>query len=439
MKKVKIENKIVNNSMWMIAERIFQMGVSIVINALLNRYLGASSLGLINYCASYVNMCTAFVTLGLEYIVVKELVANRDQEGLILGTSLVMRIISSIACVIAIQGVVAVSTDFTPIYMTVTLLQSFSLIFKAAELIDFWFQSHLNSKHVAIAKGITYVVVALWRVIGLAASMPVEFFAFATTLEALVVGAILLFMYVKEGGQRFGFRFSWAKRLLSQSCHFILASMITVIYSEMDKLMIGQMLGQEVGDYQNGLYSVAYGVAMMWVFIPNAIMNSYRPAIMEGYTTKTNYHERLRTLYSIMIWMGIAVGLGVTIFGRLIIWLYAGAEFMASVPILLVLIWSTLFSHLSVARNTWLVCEGLQKYSEIFPIWGVAVNFVLNYLLIPHLGALGAAIATLATQIVVTVVAPLFYRDTRPSVLHMGQAFLAKDLRDRLKGPIKRR
>src|SRR5699024_5749702 len=146
----------------------------------------------------------------------------------------------------------------------------------------------------------------------------------------------------------------------------ILASMITVIYSEMDKLMIGQMLGQEVGDYQNGLYSVAYGVAMMWVFIPNAIMNSYRPAIMEGYTTKTNYHERLRTLYSIMIWMGIAVGLGVTIFGRLIIWLYAGAEFMASVPILLVLIWSTLFSHLSVARNTWLVCEGLQKYSEIF-------------------------------------------------------------------------
>ena len=112
---------------------------------------------------------------------------------------------------------------------------------------------------------------------------------------------------------------------------------------------------------------------------------------------------------------------------------------MASVPILLVLIWSTLFSHLSVARNTWLVCEGLQKYSEIFPIWGVAVNFVLNYLLIPHLGALGAAIATLATQIVVTVVAPLFYRDTRPSVLHMGQAFLAKDLRDRLKGSIKRR
>ena len=100
------------------------------------------------------------------------------------------------------------------------------------------------------------------------------------------------------------------------------------------------------------------------------------------------------------------------------------------------LIWSTLFSHLAVARNTWMVCENLQRYSEIFPIWGVVTNFLLNYLLIPRLGAMGASVATLATQVVVTFFAPLFYKEVRPSVKHMTEAFFARDLRDRLKGAI---
>ncbi len=435
MKKFKIENRIVSNSMWMIAERILQMCISLVVNAMVNRYLGPDNNGLITYCASYVNMCTAFATLGLEYIVIKELVSNPEAEGKIIGTSLVMRIVSSIACIVAIQGVVAVSRDFQAVYMTVTLLQSVSLVFKSAELIDFWFQSKLNSKQVAIAKGITYFAVAGWRIFGLATARSVEYFAFATTLDALLVALILLYMYQKAGGGSLSFDIHWVKRLLSQSCHFILASMITVLYSEMDKLMLGNMLG----DYDVGIYNGAYGVAMMWVFVPNAIMNSYRPAIVEGYTTKINYLERVRTLYSIMIWLGIFVGIGMMLFSRPLIWLLCGPAYAGSAACLCILIWSTLFSHLSVARNTWMVCENLQRYSEIFPIWGVATNFVLNYLLIPRMGAMGASVATLMTQVVVTLIAPLFYKRVRPSVKHMTDAFFARDLRDRLKGVIGKR
>ena len=83
-----------------------------------------------------------------------------------------------------------------------------------------------------------------------------------------------------------------------------------------------------------------------------------------------------------------------------------------------------------------MVCENLQRYSEIFPIWGVVTNFLLNYLLIPRLGAMGASVATLVTQVVVTFFAPLFYKEVRPSVKHMTEAFFARDLRDRLKGTI---
>lgn len=430
MKKFRTNNRIVNNSAWIIAERLMQMAVSIFINAVSARYLGTSSWGAINYCASFINIFTALSTLGLEYVVIKEMISNPEDEGKIVGTSMIMRVISSMLSIFCIQILVGVLKDGNPFYLLIAFLQSLQLIFKAAELIDFWFQSKLESKHVSIAKGITYVVVAAWKIWIILAAKSEAWFAFSATLDAIVVGIVLLYMYRKQNGQSLSWSTTWCKRLLSQSKHFIIASMITVIYSEMDKIMLGSMMN----DAEVGIYTAAYGIAFMWVFIPNAIMNSYRTAIVEGYNTKTNYLERLRTLYSILIWLGIIVGIGVLIFGKLAIWILFGEDFIGAVPSLNLLIWSTLFSHLAVARNTWIVCENLHKYSRIFPIWGVVVNLGLNFVLIPIYGAAGAAFATLATQFVITMIAPLFYKDTRPSVKHMMNAFFAKDLLDRVKG-----
>ena len=58
-----------------------------------------------------------------------------------------------------------------------------------------------------------------------------------------------------------------AKRLIRQSYHFILSSLIVTIYSQMDKIMIGQMLN----DTQVGLYSAAVTICNYWVLIPTAI------------------------------------------------------------------------------------------------------------------------------------------------------------------------
>ena len=55
-----------------------------------------------------------------------------------------------------------------------------------------------------------------------------------------------------------------------------------------------------------------------------------------------------------------------------------------------------------------MVCQNLQRYSEIFPIWGVATNFVLNYLLIPRMGAMGASVATLVYILLGMIGMPVF-------------------------------
>ena len=429
-KKKNMTNRVVSNSAWIIAERLIQAGISFFIQIATINYLEPQSWGEISYCSAFVNVFLCLSALGLEYIVIKELTAQPEEKNVIMGTAMGMRLISGLLSVGTMVFLVGATKKFETGYMLIALLISLQLIFRLSDLIDFYFQSRLESKLVSLAKGITYAIVACWKIFILATNKPKEYFAFSYALDAIVICIILLYLFFKHAKPQLRFSFTWAKRLLHQSKHFILASMITMVYSEMDRLMLGNICGET----EVAVYTTAYSIAMVWVFIPNAIMTSYRPAIMEGHATGTNYLERLRTLYSIIIWIGIVAGIGVMVCGRWFFATFYDEFYLASVPSLYLLIWSTLFSHLAVSRSTWLVCEGLNHYSELFPIWGVIVNLVLNFLLIPKLGATGASAATLTTQFVVTMIAPLFYKPTRPCVGHMCQAFFAKDLIDRVKG-----
>ncbi len=428
--KKSIANRVVNNSVWIIGERLIQAAISFFIQIATINYIEPDSWGAIGYCSAFVNVFLSLSALGLEYVIIKELTAHPEERDTIMGSALAMRLASGLLSIVCMLLLIGFTKGFQPFYQLIAFLISLQLLFRLSDLIDFYFQSRLESKHVSIAKAITYVIVAGWKIYILATQKSDPYFAFSYTLDAMVICLILGFLFVKEARPHLRFSYAWCRRLLHQSKHFILASMITMIYSEMDRMMLGNLCT----DAEIAVYNTAYGISMVWVFIPNAIMTSYRPAIMEGHATQTNYLERVRTLYSIIIWIGIVAGVGVMLCGRWFFATFYRPEYMASVPSLYLLIWSTLFSHLAVARSTWLVCEGLNRYSELFPIWGVAVNLALNALLIPPLGATGAAAATLATQIVVTMAAPLVYKATRPSVQHMVQAFFARDLIERVKG-----
>ena len=96
---------------------------------------------------------------------------------------------------------------------------SLQLLFKISELLDFWFQSKLQSKHVSIAKGLTYVILAAWKIYIIIAAKTEAWFAFSYTLDALVMCIILFYIYMKERKQRFGFSFVWCKRLLLSLIH----------------------------------------------------------------------------------------------------------------------------------------------------------------------------------------------------------------------------
>lgn len=429
MSKLKsiLHNPTVSNAKWMIGEQLVQMVISLLLGVATARYLAPTNYGVINYCAAYVAFFTSVCTLGLEGIIIKEMVAHREEEGTIIGTGLVMRLAASALSIGLIQLILLIMNPGDTLRLVVAFLQSVVLLFRAFELLDFWFQSHLRSKYVAIIKSISYFLVAAYKVYILASGKSVEWFAFSTSLDFLLIAIMLPIAYFKKGGKALRFSFPMAKRLLGQSYHFILSGLIVTLYSQMDKIMIGQMLD----DTQVGLYSAALTICNYWVLIPVAMINSARPTIMEAKSAGRQelYEKRIRRLYALLIWVGIAVSLVVSIASPLIIFILYGKAYAPAASALSIAIWYTTFSTLGTARGIWIVCEDKNTYVKKYVLWGALVNLVFNFLFIPLLGINGAALATLITQIFTCVLAPMLYKQTRDHTRLLVQAFLLKGIK----------
>ena len=89
--KSSIVKKELSNAGWMIGARIIQMMFSFFISILTARYLGPDNYGLVNYGMAYVGFFTALCTLGINSIIVKELVSKPKEEGTIMGTTIFLR------------------------------------------------------------------------------------------------------------------------------------------------------------------------------------------------------------------------------------------------------------------------------------------------------------------------------------------------------------
>lgn len=393
--------------------QIYQMLLSLVIGVISARYLGPSNYGTINYAASYISFFTITCALGLEGIVVKEMVDDREKEGVILGTSIVMRLFAGFLSMVAVCIIVAVVNPGDNVLLFVTFLQSLVLLFNAFHIIDTWYQSRLHSKVPSIIKCIAYTCMSLYRVWLLVTGKGVEWFAFATSLDALIIAVLFVYRYLRDGKHILKVSSVVGKHLISLSYHLIISSLMSTIYNQMDRLMIGKIIDQT----HVGYYAAATTICHMWMFVPEALANSARPLIMElKKRNKDLYIWRIKQVTGVTFWLGVSFALIVTLLSHFIIDILYGVEYAQAREPMLLIIWSTVFASLSYTRSIWMISENKQKYTKQILICGVIINLVLNAISIPIIGMNGAAIATLITEITCCLLAPLLFKETREYV-----------------------
>ena len=419
-------SRLVRNASWLIVGKIFEMALGLIISMITARYLGPANFGAINYAASLTAFFTSICTLGLNGILVKQILDNPGKQGEILGTSIVLRLVSSAGSVVAIAAVATILNPGDDVTVLVAILYSLCVLFQAFDALQYWYQANLRSKVYTIIGFIAYATESAYKVYLLISGKSIIWFAVCNSIDNGLIAILLMAHYRKNYGQKLVFSKARAWDLLRHSYHFIISGMAVAIYGQIANIMIKHFMDSA----SVGYYSAALTICNVWPFVLAAIIDSARPAIMqEKERNHSAYTDRIVQLYSLILYLSFAAALLINVLGKYIILILYGSNFLPALPSLRIVAWYTAFSYLGVARSIWLVSEGLQRYEKYLSLIGAACSIVLNVVLILPLGVEGAAWAALATQVLTNFIVPFAFPELRINSRMIVNAFHPKHLK----------
>jgi O-antigen/teichoic acid export membrane protein len=419
-----VTSKIISNSSWLVSDKVFTMIIGVFITAIIARYFGPDIYGQFNYALAFVSLFTAIATLGLESLTIKSIVDKEYDEGTILCTSLFLRMFGGMILTILAGITIRLIEPGDHNLHLLVLIMSFSMTIKSFEVIEYWIQSYQKAKISSLINMCVYIISAILMLLLVFYHGNLIIFALIYLFNSIIISLALIISYykVRERRPQWKFSLAYAKHVLSQSWYLILSGLMVMLYMRVDQVMIGYMTSNRS---ELGVFSAAVRIAEMWYFIPMALIVSLRPIIMDNKNKdELSYVKSVQLLYSIVAWMGIGFGVFISLFSVPIIKILYGVQYMEAASILSISVWAGTFAMLGSARSIWLICEGLQKYTLLYTLGGLLVNIILNIILIPKIGAYGAAIGTLASQFVANIVILYLFKETRVSSIMIIKAFI---------------
>ncbi len=390
------------------------------------RYLGPERFGLLSYAGSFVGLFTALATLGLDGIMVRELVKTPERRDELLGTAFWLKAVGAILMWAGIAAAVPFTNNDTQTNILIIII-AFAVIFQAFNVIDFNYQAEVKSRYVVYAQLVSLVISSITKLVFVWIAAPLVWFACVFLLDAVVRSIGLLAMYLQNTGKMWHWKWRWqtAKVLLRDSWPLILSGMVISIYMKIDQVMIKEMLGAE----QVGHYAAAVRLSEAWYFIPMAITSSVFPAIINAKKQSEElYYQRLQKLYNLMVWMAVAIALPTTFLAPWVIKVLYGEAFLPAAGVLSIHIWAGVFVFLGVASGKWLLTENLQIFSTINTSIGAIINIVLNYILIKNMGINGAAISTLISYFIAAYLCLSFFDKTRINFINLTKSLCLKGI-----------
>lgn len=402
---------IVKNISWLFFDKLLRILGGLLISVWLARYLGPNDFGILSYALAYTALFVIFSHLGLNQIVVREIVKNKELSNSILGTAFILKLIGGAFAIVAIATTLQF-TDTDNLTRSIILITSIGLVFSGIDVIDFFYQSQILSKYVVIARNSAFILSGSFKIYLIIFQYDLIYFAWANLFDVISASILLIIIYKSSGYRIFKWRYSHklAKRLLGFSWPLGISVCLVTIHLKVDQLMIGSMLDAD----QVGIYSVAAKITETWIFIPTIIISTLIPYFVSLRETDSSlYKARLIQLYSFMFWFGVSISVLSVFLGKTIIIVLFGAAYSDAYIALSLNIWAIIFMSQSAAKSIWVISENKQVYGIIVNGMGVIVNIGMNFLLIPKYGINGAAIATLLTRLATNWLIPLFIKPYR--------------------------
>jgi O-antigen/teichoic acid export membrane protein len=415
-------NKYFTNISWLMSERLLRMCVGLVVGVYVARYLGPEQFGLLSYVGSFVALFIPFAHLGLNAIVVRELVKKPENHDLIVGTVFCLKVGGWLAMILLVFTFIPFTGNSYETNNLVFLIAG-AVIFQAFNVIDFSFQASVRSKYVVQAQAIQVIISSVMKLFLVYLEAPLIWFAWVFFIDGFVLALGLIINYSFRVGSLFKWRckLSLARKLLLESWPLILSGSAIIIQAHIDQVMLNEMINSEAV----GQYSVAMQLTAAFSFLPMIVCSTLAPAITNAKQQSDElFHQYLAKMYKVMFILFLVVAIPLFFFASPIVILLFGDAYSEAGILLQLLMVRLFFSNFGVARSVFITNEKLFRYAMLTAVAGTVVNVSANWILIPEYGSKGAIVATIISFAVTTFVIDFFYVKTRKNTISMFKGML---------------
>lgn len=389
---------IVKNFSFLLASSIVSKVALAFATVYLARVLGPRYYGIIGFSQAFAVYFNLLTDLGLKTTALRELSRVDDRisyQNVIFATKLSLTLLAVILYILA-SYLLPIDAETRPV-----LLLYVVSTFLSGILIDWVYMAAEKMKYVAIAESIKtalYVILLLTLVSKSTHTIRIPV-AYAI---AMSISSCYLLLNLKR--MRLSLKPKWCFVDIYQTLRLTIplgaAQIFITLYYYSDQLLLGFLKSKEVVGY----YSAPYKIINFGVLFLNLIISSSIPFLTRLLNRNQDLYERIvNFLGRVSLFIAFPVGMAITLYSKNIILILFGEEYVNSVVVLQVIVWSLVAIGIRFVFENYLIISGSQKSYLKYTAMYFCVNMILNLILIPRFGALGAAIATLGADITFTL------------------------------------
>lgn len=388
--------QVVANTSWQVGDKVLRLFLGLPVNVWMARYLGPADFGVLSFAIAFVALFTPISDLGLQAVVVRDLVRRQDDRFTIVASALVVRWIGAVVAIATAIAGALWSAEAAATSVLCVVLISLSMLAQAWDVIDYDYQARMRPGRIVAVRAASFLLFSGIKVLLILNGARLEWFALTISAE-LGMAALLIWLSFNRQAPSFSLahaRTSEMVYLLRTCWPLAISSLSVILYMRIDQVMLGHLMD----DRSVGVFSAAVRISEAWYFVPMAILAAVAPVLTRAYTESAlDYQRKLLKVMRVMLWLGLAAAIGVTFCAQVLIEFLYGAQFAEAGPVLAVHTWAGVFVGMGVAAGPWYVNNGLLTYKMIQTGVGALANVALNLWLIPRQGALGAAVATIVS------------------------------------------
>lgn len=413
------------NTSWLLLERVVRLVVVLGTGILVARYLGPELFGQLNYATGFVGLFFALTTMGLDEIVVRDLVKDPSRRNELLGTSAVIKLLGSILLVVLVT-VATFIRGMDGLTATLVIVIGAAEILRPFGVIDWYFMAHVRSRETVVVQMVQVFVSAAFKVVMVLIEAPLVWFAWVYVLEGALLAVGYVIMYRRDGSLIKAWRYSgqMASYLMGQSWPLVIYGMALYIQAKIDQVMIFDVLRAKVGEAaanaEVGQYSNALKMIEALGFLPVIVQRSLAPAITRAKVQgEVLYGDRILNQYRLMFLLFLLTSIPLYFTAEPIMVFLFGEEYRPAGFLLSLFAIRLLFTNMGVAKASFITNESLFKYSLMTAVVGATLNIGMNYFLISEYKAIGAIWATIASFAVSIFLMDLLFSRTRQNLKWM--------------------